>query len=402
MPSVSIWRERTFRLFFGNTTSSSVAGSIAALVLPILAIETLNANETDVGLVRSAQLLPFLLLGIPLGFLVDKRPRRQLMLVSDLVRALLLGLAVCLVLRKVLDFPTLIALALALGGATVAYELSFLSATPDIVSASRLQEANRATEMAQSGAGALGPALAGALVGWWSVAGALLFSVASYTVSFALLVGNRWREHPSASSGGDEGVWSSLAAGFRFIAHHELVRPLVVYLGAKNIFLQAFQTAILILLVQGLELAPAIVGAVLAVGAIGFLCGAAISPPLGAHAGIGSTLIASSVVSGVGMWTVAIPGPAAILPAVGSFLVGAGSGLFNIQNITLRQTVTPRETLGRTNAIVKLVSYTAMSLGAFLGGLLSQYISVGAVIWTCGGGILLSTVILFTRAVRKL
>lgn len=402
MPSVSIWRERTFRLFFGSTTSSSVAGSIAALVLPILAIETLNANETDVGLVRSAQLLPFLLLGIPLGFLVDKRPRRQLMLVSDLVRALLLGLAVCLVLRKVLDFPTLIALALALGGATVAYELSFLSATPDIVSASRLQEANRATEMAQSGAGALGPALAGALVGWWSVAGALLFSVASYTVSFALLVGNRWREHPSSSSGGDEGVWSSLTAGFRFIAHHELVRPLVVYLGAKNIFLQAFQTAILILLVQGLELAPAIVGAVLAVGAIGFLCGAAISPPLGAHAGIGSTLIASSVVSGVGMWTVAIPGPAAILPAVGSFLVGAGSGLFNIQNISLRQTVTPRETLGRTNAIVKLVSYTAMSLGAFLGGLLSQYISVGAVIWTCGGGILLSTVILFTRAVRKL
>lgn len=324
------------------------------------------------------------------------------MLLADLGRALLLVLVVCLTFAKVLDLNALLALAFALGALAVAYELSYLSATPDIVGASQLQSANRATEIAQSGAGALGPAVAGALVGWWNVAGALLFSVVCYAASFALLTANRWTERRAPEREVRERVWPSLIAGLRFVSHHKVVRLLVVYLGVKNVFLQAFQTAILILLVQRLGLAPVVVGAVLAAGAVGFLCGAAVSPPVGAKMGVGLVIIVSSVVSGVGMCLVAIPGTAAVLPAIGSFVVGAGSGLFNIQNISVRQSLTPADTLGRTNGVVKIVSYTAMSLGAFLGGLLSSLAGAPSVILACGLGVLFSTLILLARAVRNI
>ncbi|PPH12914.1 hypothetical protein C5C71_02215 [Rathayibacter sp. AY1C1] len=80
------------------------------------------------------------------------------------------------------------------------------------------------------------------------------------------------------------------------------------------------------------------------------------------------------------MWLVGVPITSALLLAAGSFLVVVGPGLFNIKNISVRQTVTPPETLGRTNAAVKIVSYTAMSLGAFLGGSISTSTSPSTII----------------------
>jgi MFS family permease len=402
----SIWRGRTFTLLFASTTASSIGSAISSLVLPLVAIDVLGASDTEVGLLRSMQWVPFLFLAVPVGLLVDRRSRRTMMLTSDLVRAALLTCVVALAFTGSLVFPALLALALLGGCCAVAYELSFLSAMPDIVEKRNLQSANRATELAQSGSSTLGPLLAGVLIAAWTTAGALLVSVAGYALSFALLLSNTWTARPSRGGSERQSLRTVLLAGMRFVAGNPLVAPLVAHLAIKNVCLQAFQTAILVFMTQQLDLSAAWVGAVLAAQGVGFLVGAAVSPRAGRRIGIGTVLIASSVTGGFGMVVVAgaivLPGSGAFLPAVGAFCVGSGMGLFNLQSIAVRQAVTPAGLLGRVNAAVKLASYTAMAIGAFLGGYFSTLTTPTLVIVISGAGSLLATLVLLSQPSREM
>ena len=101
---------------------------------------------------------------------------------------------------------------------------------------------------------------------------------------------------------------------------------------------------------------------------VGFLTGAAISPLVGVRLGLGPVLLGASVVGAVGIGVVALAQSGVVLPAVGAALFGAGGGLFNLQSIAIRQAVTPAPLLGRVTGVVKVASYSAIALGAFLGG----------------------------------
>ena len=87
---MSVWRRR-FRLFWAGDTISAVGSALSLVAVPLLAVESLNASGAEVGLVRSAQTLPFLLLALPVGWLADRMSRRRLMLIADAVRAVYLA-----------------------------------------------------------------------------------------------------------------------------------------------------------------------------------------------------------------------------------------------------------------------------------------------------------------------
>jgi MFS family permease len=86
-PTPSLWRHRDFRWLFAGSTVSRFGSEISELALPLLVILTLDATETQVGLVRAAQYLPFLLVTLHAGVLVDRVRRRPLMITADLARS---------------------------------------------------------------------------------------------------------------------------------------------------------------------------------------------------------------------------------------------------------------------------------------------------------------------------
>jgi hypothetical protein len=73
--------------------------------------------------------------------------------------------------------------------------------------------------------------------------------------------------------------------------------------------------------------------------------------------------------------------------------------LFNVQSVTLRLAITPAGVLGRVNAVVKLISQGAVSLGALLGGF---PITARGTFATLSAASLAATVILAFSAIRTL
>ena len=90
--------ERGFVRLARANLAAQTAEQIALAAAPIIAVVSLDATESDTGWLQTAQTLPFLLLSIPAGLLVDRLQPRQVMAVAEALRALAMAVVVVLLL----------------------------------------------------------------------------------------------------------------------------------------------------------------------------------------------------------------------------------------------------------------------------------------------------------------
>ncbi|MFK4197244.1 MFS transporter, partial [Streptomyces sp. NPDC033754] len=90
-PRPSVWRNADFTKLWLGQTASQFAAQISDFALPLTAVLALAATSEQVGLLASFIRLPYLLVSLFAGVLVDRLYRRNLMAAADLGRALLLG-----------------------------------------------------------------------------------------------------------------------------------------------------------------------------------------------------------------------------------------------------------------------------------------------------------------------
>lgn len=103
------------------------------LALQLLMIEILQANQLEIGLVRSAQWLPSLLFGLMAGVIVDRVRRKRLLIAVDLASALLLATIGTLAVVGLLTPLTLASLVFLLGTAAVLQGDAYQSFTADLL-----------------------------------------------------------------------------------------------------------------------------------------------------------------------------------------------------------------------------------------------------------------------------
>jgi hypothetical protein len=86
-----LWRHPDFLKLWAAQTVSLGGSLVSRVALPLVAILTLDATPGEVALLRIADLLPGILLGLFAGVWVDRVRRRPLMVWADVGRAVLLG-----------------------------------------------------------------------------------------------------------------------------------------------------------------------------------------------------------------------------------------------------------------------------------------------------------------------
>lgn len=86
----SVLRDPAFARFWVAETVSGFGTYVTTIALQVLVVLTLDGSAADVGLVSAARWLPYVGLGLVVGALVDRRPRRPVLVTTDLGRGLLL------------------------------------------------------------------------------------------------------------------------------------------------------------------------------------------------------------------------------------------------------------------------------------------------------------------------
>ena len=190
----------------------------------------------------------------------------------------------------------------------------------------------------------------------------------------------------------------------RRVASDKVLRAVVLCGAAHNICTTAIVTVYVLYLTRSLGVAPALLGAILVAGGVGALLGSLASARVVARIGVGHALIGAQAFTGIARLLVpSADGPLLVVVGVlllSEFLLGAMRAVFNIAQISLRQTVTEAAYQGRVNATVAFLLWVLTPLGALAGGYLGEAIGLNATLWLAGSGVLASTLIAYFSALR--
>ncbi len=376
-PGGLLW-QRDFRLLWIGETISGAGSSMAVVGVPLLAVTVLHASTFAVAALTAAAYLPWLLIGLPAGAWVDRRPARPLMIGCDVVSALLYASLPAAAWIGLLSTGQVVAVALLAGAANVVFATAYQVYLPSLVSPAELVEGNARLQGGASVAAIGGRAVAGLAAQALGAAAALLGNAASFGVSAVCLLRIRPPAPPPAR-GGDAGAWPGLV----FVARDPYLRPLTVYGAVANLAYTGNLALVVVFLIRVAGLGSAAVGLLMAAGGAGSLLGAVFVPRLTRAFGTARALVLTSL--GNGLAGLLIPltgrGPRVACYVIGSVLIAGGIAAGNVIAGSFRQQYCPPSLLGRVTASMRFLAYGMVPLGALLAGVLGTALGIRDALW---------------------
>jgi len=375
--AVTTARQRTplgpayWRLWWASAVSTTGDGVLVA-ALPLLAV-TLTKNPLMISLVTAAEFLPWLLLSLPVGLMVDRHDRATLMWRAQVLQGSVIGVLAVLVLARWTDIAVLSVAAFGLGVGEVVFSNASQSVLPQLVRADQLPAANGNQYAVQTiGQEFAGPPLGSLL--FTAAARAVPFGLAAVSFAGSAALLTRLPKHPPESVPDGTGR-SRVAEGLRWLLGHRLLRVVAVLLGVSS-FANTMGLATLVLLVtETLKLNSRFYGLLLAAAAVGSVLGGLLNPRLTRRLGqVPSLVIAMGAVSviyiGIGL--------APNAPVLAALEVGNGFvvTMWNIVTVTLRQRLVPNDMLGRVNSAYRMIGWGLMPVGAVAGGFVAHTASL--------------------------
>ncbi len=401
-----LWGHQDFLKLWAGQTISQFGSQITILALPLVAAALLNASPLEMGILSAAEMAPFLLIGLPAGVWVDRRSRRPILIMGDLGRALVLATIPIAYLWGTLAMPHLYAVGFLTGLLTVFFDVAYMAYLPALIERDQLVEGNSKLEVSRAGAQIAGPGIAGTLIELLSAPMAILFDALSFVASAAFIGGIRRPEPPIAppAGGATNGMRAQIGEGLRYVLGHPLLRPIACTTATSNLFSSASWALYILFAVRELGLEAATIGIIFAIGNVGFLIGAVLAGAAARYLGLGMALVASTVVDALGRLLIPLAAPDAALPLliVGGLLMGLSSPVYNINQVSLRQAITPSHLQGRMNATIRFLVWGTMPVGALLGGTLGQLAGLRPALLLAAGGGLLAFLWLLCSPVRAL
>lgn len=386
---------RAYRLLWVSNAASAVGTGMTVTAIPLVAAVG-SHSEMALGVIAAAGIAPGLLFAVPAGVLTDRYDRRRLLVGADLLRAVVMGLALIVLATDLAGAAVLALITFLVGVGETVFVSASQALVPSVVDSADLDEANGRLQAAEdSGRDFVGPPLGSwgfALVRWLPFAA----DAVTYLVSAVVL----WRlparevrvdattavpltpgpagDPPSTSQGETPPSRTGMPEAWRFFRHN---RTLVV-LGVSMFVLALSGSAVLALMVlvirDRLDVADGWYGpalAVLALGATvaGLLAGRlrrllAAKPAM--IVAVGLNAISYLVIGSARAWPI---GLGAL--ALWGFAVTFG----NITSVGIRQRAIPSALMGRTMSLFRTALGAGGLVGALGGGALAAATSAGEV-----------------------
>jgi MFS family permease len=386
--SRSLLRHPDFLKLWTAETVSVFGTAITQLALPIIAATVLQVSAFEFGLLTTIEFLPFILFSLPAGVWVDRLRRRPILIAGDLGRAIAITSIPVAFYFDSLTIWQLYIVGFVNGCLTVFFDVAYQSYLPSVVDRDQLVEGNSKLEITRSAAQILGPGLAGLLIGIFRAPFAMLVDAASYLWSAVFVFFIRRPEppiepHDEAVHGPRPSMRREIALGLRYVVGHRWLRSIAATTGVSNFFGTLVQAILILYLTRERGLTAEVIGFAFSVGSLGVLLAALTTSAITKRAGVGRMLVLTSVGFSLSGLPVAAAPDVLIFPAVAltGFLGGFCGVAWNINQVSLRQAITPPRMQGKMNATMRFIVWGTIPLGSIAGGALGSLIGLHPTIW---------------------
>lgn len=376
---------------------SNLGDGMFLVALPLLAAR-LTRSEISISLISAASLLPWLVLSLPIGALIDRSDRRTVMVAADAFRAVVVGLLALAVAFDATGIWMLWVAALALGTAEVFFDNASQAIVPAIVPTHLLERANGRRYAVELAANTfIGTPLGSVL---FATALALPFGVdaATFAVAVVLVLSIRGNFNPNTEPRHESAsIYAEMRTGLRWLWRNPLLRTIAITLGLSNLAFQMPQ-AVFVLFAQdelgvgerGFGFLLAIMGA----GAVlGGLLGDRIVARLGQCASIYTALVTWIVtLLAVGLY------PVTWFVAFAVAIESMAATVWNVVMVSMRQQIIPAPLFGRVNSVYRWVGWGTLPIGSVLGGLIAHAFGLRAT-YLVGAGVMVVALLVALRNV---
>ncbi len=383
---------RDFKRLWLAQAVSAYGSRITRTALPIIAVKTLAESDGMVSLLSAMQLAPGVVLAMFAGGFVDRASKRRILVAADLIRALLvLSLTLAWALGA-LGMTQLLLVGAGVGAASALFQITDIAFLPSLIGKRHLAAGNARLEATEAIAEITGPGSAGVLIAVLGAPLAVALDALSYLWSAAML-GRIRAPDAHARVRIDTAPVEKLPStgedfrlGLRTVFGHPLIRPVVVSIMVGAFSGGFYLATYTIYCLRALQFSEATFGAIIAIGGVGSLAGALLSRAFVRALGLGRALIVTSVISSACALFIPLASGAPLILGVAFLaahqLFGDGFAVaFYIQATTLRQTVLPRDVLGRANAAIHVVTAGMLPIAALLAGAIASAFGVHAAVW---------------------
>jgi MFS family permease len=322
------------------------------------------------GLVIAAQLLPVLLVGVYAGVIADRFSKRRLLIIANAVSGVLALILGVLVVAHAVSLWMVFTLAVGLGFARAFSAPGQQSFVSEMVDNNHLQHAVSLNNMTVSGARAVGPAIAGILIGLTGVGVCFFVNAASFIAVIISLARMRAQDlTPSQPLTRERG---QVREGFRYVRSNTgLLIPLLM-MAVVGTFVYEFQVSLPLLATTTLHGGARSYGFMSASMGVGALAGGLF---LTSRLKVGTRVLTGLAV----LFAIALVGlaftPNLIWAQIALLGVGAVSTAFLSMSATTLQLRSRPELRGRVMALWSMAFLGSSAIGGPIIGSICQNFS---------------------------
>jgi len=362
----------SFQKLWSSSAASNVSDGLLKTAVPLLAT-TLTTEPFWISTIAAIVMLPWLLFAIPVGGLVDRINRRQMLALANSVRlfaALLLAFSVGL---EFITLPLLLLTTFMFGIGEVIYDTTMQSMIPQVLEKDQLEQGNARLQVTSVTLGEfVGAPLSGVLYAI-SITLPFLFGAIGVVVAVLLVLtiplkySNNIQDHKVVEK---KNFWADVRFGIRYLYEHKTLLKLVLLTSSIGFFFSASSSTMVLFLTQTLNVPIALFGVLLAMPAVGALLGSMISHRISKR--LGRTTVMA--------WSMALSSLLVILQGLSpnymvlAILITAGTAIITMWNVLLMATyhqIIPTELFGRIHGTRRTLVWGLMPIGSLLGGLIA-------------------------------
>jgi len=366
---------RDFGLIWWGQLISQIGDGVTKLAL-LWFVYSVTGSAIKTTVIGLLQTIPPIIFGPLIGVYLDRLPKKPVLIITDLLRALLIGLIPCWIAPSDFTVERLYILVFLHALATSVFGPALTASVPHLVKPAQYTAANAWLQITTSLGVIMGPALSGIGIATINSQSVLCINAVTYVVSAVCLLPVRlpWNRFSAEPSKIFSSPIKDLVDGFRF-AKQQILLLLIIIASLHSFGTAAFSTLFPVFGRKMLDLGPVEVGYLWSALGVGlFLMSLGLiritERPFIQRLHV---IALSSGISGAALFGLA-GAPDSFVAAACMIVIGAGIGAFTPIAWGVLQEVSPERLVGRVLTIYGTGAMTAALAGMTAFGWITEQV----------------------------
>lgn len=367
-----LWNKNFFLLWQGQMVS--VLGDVIYMIALDFWVLEMTGSTAIMGLLSAMTMAPRIILGPFAGVFVDKWDRKNIIVISDLIRGVFVTFVGIAALSGFIQVWMVFVIGITNGICSAFFNPAIMSSRPDIVPESKLVKANSVTSLAQSGMDMIGSAVGGILYVTIGAPYMFLFNGISYLFSaFTEL----FIKIPRVDRKNEEVTFKEdFKVGFKFLSNFKVLKKMFICACLMNFFANSAMVLFVPYFKEMEFLGVSKYGFAMTMMAIGMMTGSILLSMVQIKRKDKFKIFAISTIISDTLFVCIILVNNYFAMLVVIFLAFFFNICLNTIFNSAMMAVIPSEIRGKVMAITSTVSMGLVPIGKLLGGVLGEFIPI--------------------------